>query len=280
MVGTVRVATKILEELLSRPEGTWTLTEAALAISRLGKASLDDNPPRRSLDELARQARRRIGQARHPRFVAGSLSLTLFDGFGLTCATREPLPEHCFLDAALRERVASPEMTAVIFLELSRLSGHRFDAIGIPGRMLLKRDHADKPFLFDPTRRCEPIGLDDCRKLVSESRGGKGQFSDGHLRAITPSQVLARLVGRLKDSYWRQNAHDEALSAVGLMLTIRPDDPREIRDGGRLLFLLGRFPEAIRAFESYLVHNPRGEDADVVRMLIQEARAGLPPSGG
>jgi regulator of sirC expression with transglutaminase-like and TPR domain len=63
------------------------------------------------------------------------------------------------------------------------------------------------------------------------------------------------------------------------MLVIRPEDPREIRDRGRLLFLLGRLGEAIRAFESYLAHNPRGEDADVVRMLIQEARAGLPPSG-
>ncbi len=274
------MARRFLEELLSRPDGTWTLTDAALAVARLGRPTLDDNPPRRTLDDLARRARGRIGSARHPRFVAGSLSSTLFDQFGLTCVTREPRAEHCFLDSALRSREASTELTAVIFMELSRLCGQRFEAIGIPGRMLLKKAHGERPFLFDPGKRCEPVALDECRKLVAEARGGREELSDGHLRSITSSQVLARLVSRLKDSYWRRNAHADALSAVGLMLTIRPDDPREIRDRGRLLFLLGRFPDAIREFESYLVHNPRGEDADVVRMLIQEARAGLPPSGG
>ena len=39
-----------------------------------------------------------------------------------------------------------------------------------------------------------------------------------------------------------------------------------------MLLLLKRHREAIDAFEAYLMHNPRGEDAYVVRMLIQEAR--------
>lgn len=274
-----RSAVRRLTDLLSRPDGAWALSEAALAVARMGRPGLDERPSLDEIDAIAARARARIGDAEHPRFVAGSLARSLFDGEGFVCERKQPRPEHCYLDRAIETRVAGPELMTLIFLEVARLSRARFGAIGLPGRLLVRRDRAGTPFLFDVARRARPVSLDECRRIVDDASGGRTRFSDGFLRPITPEQLLCRLIARIKDIFWHANRFDDALGAVRLMLTVRPDDPREIRDRGRLLFLLGRLPDAIQAFETYLVHNPRGEDADVVRMLIQEARAGLPPAG-
>lgn len=272
-------ATARLEDLLSRPEGSWTLSEGALAIALLGHESADAAPTLERIAALGAAARERAGDAGHPRFVAGAISHALFDLAGLHCEHGNITVSHCMLDAGLSEGTVAPELATLIFLEVSRQAGRRFQPVGLPGRLLVRRDDSGRAHLFDAARRGAPVGIEECRKIVSDATGGKRAFSEGFLRPITAAQVLARLVARLKEVLWQANEFSDALGAVDLMLVIRPEDPREIRDRGRLLFLLGRLGEAIRAFESYLAHNPRGEDADVVRMLIQEARAGLPPSG-
>lgn len=274
-----RSAVRRLSDLLSRPDGTWRLAEAALAVARLGRPGLEESSSLAEIDRIARIARARLGDAEHPRFAAGSLARTLFDDEGFRCVRTGLEAEHCYLDRALETRVLGPELATILVLEVARLARVRFGAIGLPGRLLVRRDRGETPFLFDAARRMTPVSIDECRRIVSDGSGGRASFSDGFLRPITPEQLVCRLIARVKEIFWHANRFEDALGSVRLMLTVRPDDPREIRDRGRLLFLLGRLPDAIRAFETYLVHNPRGEDADVVRMLIQEARAGLPPGG-
>ncbi|RMG43423.1 MAG: hypothetical protein D6718_12320 [Acidobacteria bacterium] len=270
-------ATKALEELLSRPEGTWSPAEGALAIARLGRPGLAPEPYLRRLDELGRKARERVGRARHPRFVAGAVASVLLDREGFRVTGTVDAPEHCFLDRVLDGAPATPTLLALVFIEVARRCGFRFDGVGMPGRFLLRRDDGERPFLFDPLDRFQPVDLARCAEIVHQATGGRVSFREGHLRPITASQLLARIAANLKAVYWRAGDYERALTAVQMILTIRPGDPREIRDRGRALFLLGRFGEAIESFETYLAHNPRGEDADVVRMLLQEARAGLSP---
>jgi len=270
-----RPAIDALAELLSRPEGTWSLADGALAIARLDRPDLDVDAQLRKLDDLGRRARERVGRARHPRFVAGAVARVLIDDARMTVSDRLDAPEHCFIDRVLAGGPATPTLLALLFIEVARRAGFRFEGVGLPGRFLVRRDDARRCHLFDALERFEPIDLSRCAEIVHQATGGRVQFRDGYLRPITPSQMLARIAANLKAIYWRAGDYERALAAVQMILTIRPDDPREIRDRGRALFLLKRYGEAIRSFESYLAHNPRGEDADVVRMLLQEARAGL-----
>ena len=265
-----------LNDLLSRPEGRWTLAEGALVASRLERPELDRNTVLAHLDELGVRARAAVGVAWHPRFVAAGIARVLFDEEGF--AAIEPgkeTPEALMLDRVLETGVGAPVVLSLLFIEIARRAGVRFEPLALPGLALVRHDFGGERFLFDPARDATPMTLEEVRRAVSASAKGKVEFREGWLRPVTREQLLARLIAGLKALYWRGGNYERALAAIQLMLSIRPDDPREIRDSGRLQFLLGRYRDAIDAFESYLSHNPHGEDADAVRMLLLEARAGL-----
>jgi regulator of sirC expression with transglutaminase-like and TPR domain len=267
-------AIKALGDLLARPEGSWSLSDGAVAIARLHRPDLDPAQVAARLDALGARARAAVGLAVHPRFVAAAVGKVLFGDAGFrTPAPGEETPDSLQLDAVLETHVGAPTALAVVFIETARRCGSRFDIIALPGAPLLRRDYKGVVHLFDPAS-ARPVTVEDCRRIAASTRG-RTEFREGWLRPITTTQVLARLLAGLKALHWRDAEHEPALIATRLLLAIRPDDPREIRDCGRLLFLLGRHREAIESFEAYLAHNPDGEDADAVRMLLIEARAGL-----
>lgn len=274
-------AIETLSELLARPEGRWSLAEGAVAVARLRDPGLSFEAIAASMDELGAEAREEIAGARHPRFVAAGIARALFERRGFTAVPQgDEQPEALFIDLALATRRALPSLLVLLFIETARRAGFRFSAIALPGMTLLRHDAGDRPFLFDPVRAARPVTVDEVRGMVSSALAGKAskpEFREGWLRPLTQEQLLARMLTNLKALHWRAGHYDAALGAIRLLLAIRPDDPREIRDSGRLLFLLTRYHDAIGAFETYLSHNPHGEDADAVRMLLLEARAGLTP---
>ncbi len=275
-------AIETLSELLARPEGRWSLAEGALAVARLRDPGLSFEAIAASMDELGAEARAAVGGARHPRFVAAGVGRALFERRGFVAVPQgDEYPEALYIDRALETRRALPSLLVLLFIETARRAGFRFSAIALPGMTLLRHDSGERPFLFDPVRAARPVTLDEVRGMVASALAGKTpkppEFREGWLRPLTQEQLLARMLTNLKALYWRAGDYDAALGAIRLLLAIRPDDPREIRDSGRLLFLLTRYRDAIGAFETYLSHNPRGEDADAVRMLLLEARAGLTP---
>jgi regulator of sirC expression with transglutaminase-like and TPR domain len=265
-----------LQELVSRPEGSWTLAEGALAVARLGRPDLEPEASLAELRRLADATLRAVGRECHPRFFVPGLSRYLLEQEGFTVREGDDAePELSYLDQVLATRVGSPTLITTVLIETARLCGRRLAAIALPGRLLLRHDHRESPSLYDPLLGGVRVSHEDCRALASAHAGRPQEFRAGWLRPLAHEQLLARMLAHLKSAFWRRGAHEQALAAVQLLLTIRPDDPREIRDSGRIFFALERYREAIEAFESFLCHNPYGEDADAVRMLLLEARAGL-----
>lgn len=265
-----------LEDLLCRPEGTWSLLDGALAVAKELTPAFHPESTLRRLDDWGQRVRQLIGEARHPRFVAAGVSRVLFEDAGLNPQVpgRER-PEGALLPAVVEGGSGIPVLLALVFVEVARRAGHRFEILDVPGGALVRADFGSKLFLFDPSRNGMPVALDEFRHRVAQLMGEKVEFRENWLRPIGPVQVLARLIGALKILSWRAGEHERALTAIRQLLLIKPEDPRELRDSGRLLFLLGRLPEAVRAFETYLDRNPHGDDAEVVRMLLTEARASL-----
>lgn len=262
-----------LGELLSLPEGSWSLADGAVAIARLRAVGPDEIRVLSRLATLGERAREHAGDAVHPRFATAAIARALFDEAGLRVPARgEESPSCLYIDEVLERGSGTATLLAIVFVEVARRTGRRYEIIALPGTVLLRHDFRGAPHLFDPAREARPVSIEECRRTVS---GGKGEFREAWLRPLGREQVLARLLGGLKALYWRIGNYDGALAAIRMLLAIRADDPREIRDSGRLLFLLGRYQDAIGAFESYLQVNPHGEDADAVRMLLLEARAGL-----
>lgn len=266
-----------LGDLLSRPEGTWSLAEGALAVARIETPDLDARAIHAQLDAIGSAARRRFPAGTHPRFLAPILGTLLEQELGLGPAggrDEDGVDLWC-LDRVLERGAGAPLVLAIIAAEVARRCGRRFAPIALPGVVLLRHDVGDSVMIHAPDSRLALLDRDACCELVFDATGEDYEFREGWLRPLDSSQVLARLLVGLKECYWRASQHERALDAIRLLLAIRPEDPREIRDSGRVLFTLGRFREAIDAFESYLMNNPHGADADAVRMLLVEARRGL-----
>ena len=269
-------AASALREVLSRPEDSTSLTAGALAIARLGGRLPDGAAVERALDELAGTLALAVGVAAHPRFLLAGVARALFDQLGWTTAKAgAERAEDFFIDEAVAARRAAPHLLALIVAEAAERAALPIHPVAAPGAALLRADGWGKAAFLDLARRGRPLTPDECRALAVAACGGRLEFSEGWLRAAVREQSLARVATGLKAFHWRIGAYDLALEAIDLLLAIRPEDPREVRDRGRLLFLQGRLREAIGAFETYLSRNPHGQDADAVRMLLLEARTTL-----
>ncbi len=262
-----------LRALLTQPEGAWTLGEGALAIARIGRPDLHPGPSLQQLEDLGLAAREQVARADHPRFAAAGLSRVLFERGYRSVGDHAACPEHALLDQVLAHKAGTATALCVIAMEAGRRAGVRLEGIGLPGHFILRCSRRDESILFDPAQEGRPLSVADCRRLVERATGGRMKFREGYLRPITQEQILARLICYLKQSYWQREKLAQAATAVQLLLTIRPDDPREIRDLGRLSHLLGRHDDAIEYFEAYLTFNPCGEDVESVRRMLAESRA-------
>jgi regulator of sirC expression with transglutaminase-like and TPR domain len=92
---------------------------------------------------------------------------------------------------------------------------------------------------------------------------------------VTKKQIVARVLTNLKVLHWKARDFEQALAAVELLFVVRSDDPRELRDRGRLRLWTTRYEEAIQDLEAYLARVPGAEDAAEIRAEIREARQGL-----
>ena len=116
---------------------------------------------------------------------------------------------------------------------------------------------------------------EDCARIVEEQSGGSLPFQPGFLRAVTKKQIIARVLTNLKVLHWKTRDFEQALAAVELLFVVRSDDPRELRDRGRLRLWTMRYEEAIQDLEDYLARVPGAEDSAEIRAEIREARQGL-----
>jgi len=267
--------TIVLSELLSRPEGCWTLAEGAVAVARLGGATISPSVLDKRLDSMAEVIHAEIAHARHPRFVAAGLARGLFDRLDFSIAGPEhSSPDLRFIDQALACRLAAPSLMALLAIELGRRCGVRVEGTGLPGRLVLRIRCGDQAAFVDTSPHFPVMNSEQLQQRAHHATAGRISFREDGLPVISASQVLARLLRDLKDVYWQQEDLLRTLESVEMILAIRPDDPREIRDRGRLLFMLGRHEEAARQLEMYLTVNPRGQDAEAIRLILQEARSG------
>ncbi len=263
-----------LDELLSRPEGRWTLAEGAVAVAGLGGRRVQASTVEAHLTEMTAVLRAEVGIAKHPRFAAAGLTRAFFENLAFRVIPSERDDEELrFIDCALDTRRATRSLATLLFIDLARRSGVRVEGSALPGRLVLRLSSSGHSVYLDSVTPFPLLSTDDLERRTRRATKGRVSFRAAGLATISPSQVLARLVQDLKSCCWRRAKLSHALDAGEMMLTIRPDDPREIRDRGRLLYLLGHHDEAVLQLERYLRVNPRGDDADAIRRILLEARS-------
>jgi regulator of sirC expression with transglutaminase-like and TPR domain len=249
------------------------LAAAALEIATIAYPDLDPAPSLRRLDDLARDAGRRIGPEMSAADAAHELTRFLFEDCGFRGNQDDYYdPRNSFLNDVLDRRLGIPISLSVVMIEIGRRLGLRIEGVGFPGHFLVRIHTDHQPILLDPFHAGTPVDDTDLlarlRALSQSSRGGGPDFAhvpDEFLEAASPRGILGRMLRNLLRIWLEKNEQALALAAVDLLLVLTPHAADDIRTRGFLYEELECPAAAAEDLRRYLDLAPDAPDADEVR---------------
>jgi regulator of sirC expression with transglutaminase-like and TPR domain len=263
-----RGGVSVIDELARAATGPAdTLARAALLIGRLEYPDLDPCPYLARLDEIGREAARRVqaaggvGEAGRGRARVEALNTLLFADLGFH-GNRDHYddPRNSFFHDVLDRRTGIPITLSLLYMEVGRRAGLTVQGLNVPGHFLVREAacRAAGPaeaLLIDPFNGGRLLSEPECHHLVPGLEADD-QLIERSLRTpATARQVLVRMLRNLKRVYVRMRSFPQARAVTDLILALDPSALVELRDRGLLSFQLKEFGAALRDLETYL-HSP------------------------
>ncbi len=260
-----------------RPADEVRLDRAALLIAAGEYPGLDIEAFVALLDEIAGSVRPAGSGA---RALAGAVRRRLFDDLGFRGNERDYYdPRNSYLNDVLLRRTGIPISLAAVFLEVARRVGLEAAGVGFPGHFLVKYQGGEEEWIVDPFHRGIELSGRDFRTHLMQRGAEREEAADYYLAAVTPRQMLIRMLANLKAIYIQREDIARALRIQEYLLAITPWSFPDIRDRGLLRARAGDTAGALADLETYLAYAD-GDDAPAVRAVIERLRAGKSPDGG
>lgn len=184
---------------------------------------------------------------------------------------------NSFLNEVLNRRTGIPISLALVYLAIARPLGWPVFGVSFPGHFLLKYVHAEGPgppleIVIDPFDACT-LGEDDCRERAKDALGPEERFGPHLMRIATGRDILARVLGNLKQIRVQRGEIEEALACCDRILLLDPEAAGELRDRGILYHQLECFESSRRDLERFLLARPDDPAADAIRETLLEIRS-------
>ncbi|HSN92184.1 MAG TPA: transglutaminase-like domain-containing protein [Anaeromyxobacteraceae bacterium] len=259
-------------ELLGRPEVP--LDEAALAIAEEEYPGLDPAGSLRTLDALAARVRAAAGDRPRPATLLPALRAVLAGEEGFR-GNRDSYqdPRNSYLNEVLSRKLGIPITLSLVYMEVARRAGLPLQGVGFPGHFLSKYVSPSGVEVFvDAFNGGEALTAEEC---VSRFRAVSGDrpFDPRYLVAVTPRQILGRMLHNLKSIYVEGGDDVRAYWVIDRILMLAPNQAAEVRDRGLVAARLGAAGPAARDLAAYLEAAPGALDADEVRAVLASLRA-------
>ena len=264
------------EEIVSRPEESIDLAEAALAIAAEEYRGLDIPDYLARIDEMGATLRQRLRRDITTTETIIALNHYLFDELGFSGnATDYYDPRNSYLNEVLDRRLGIPITLSIVYVEVGRRAGLGLRGVSFPGHFLVKCAVRNGAVVLDPYARGVSLGMDDLRQRTRAVQGGgAAQASDDELRrmlvAAGKKDILARVLRNLKAIYLQKREMERALSASMRLIALDPRTAEEYRDRGAIYHELECFRAALVDYERYLQLRPRADDAQAVKERLAE----------
>jgi regulator of sirC expression with transglutaminase-like and TPR domain len=259
-----------LSEMASGPDAQIDLAEGALLIAAEEYPQLDPRPYLRRLDLLAERVRDRLGSETAPVLALEALGRVLFEEEGFSGNGDAYYdPRNSYLNDVLDRRLGIPITLGIVTLEVGWRVGLPLAGLNFPGHFLVRYQGEVARLLIDPFDAGRVRWEDEGQELLDRVYGGMVRMRPEFLSPARRVDILARVLTNLKGVYLNSRDDDRALSAVELLLMLRPGAPMELRDRGLLLARAGRAAEAVEELARYLAATPDAADASRIRSMIQ-----------
>lgn len=202
------------------------MAQTAFLIALGEYPDLDVGEEYRALDSLASGASRRIGREREPLALANSLSEYLFDEVGFRGNSEDYYdPRNCFLNEVLRRRLGIPITLSLVYMEIGKRLGIRFEGVGMPGHFLVRFNSGLEDLFIDPFHRGILLSGQECIRRLQDVAGTAVPWDQSYLDPVSNRELVARILRNLIAIYVRRNDQRRALKANEWLLTLQPQPP-------------------------------------------------------
>lgn len=268
--------------LVAEDDG-FPLVEAAVLLGLDAEPRLDIASVLDEVDQLAARLRQRLPADASALHRLRSLTRYFFDelGFGAN-ANDFYAPENSYLHRVLATRRGIPVSLGVLFMELGAQIGLPVQGVSFPGHFLVKVKVAAGEVVLDPLdgRSLDRPQLEERLEPYRREQGLVGDFDIPlglFLQAAAPRDILARMLGNLKDIHRAAGDPVAGLAVQERLVQLLPQAWEERRDRGLLLADLGRPGPAADDLALYLRHCPEAADAPALSERLAMLRASPPP---
>jgi regulator of sirC expression with transglutaminase-like and TPR domain len=233
-------ARELFTEMLQGAEDAIDLGKAALLIASEEYPGLDLLRYVAKLEAMAATVRPQIAAANDAPGRIEALNAYLFETQRFRGNAREYYdPRNSFLNEVLDRKVGIPITISVVYVEVGRRTGMRLRGVGMPGHFIVKYEDPDEQMFIDPFNGGHILSRAACEELIQQIYGEPVPFQETFLAAVTPKQLLARMLHNLKAIYLHEKQYLKALSAVERLLLIQPGAEPELKDRAALRNLIG-----------------------------------------
>lgn len=258
-------------EMVQRP--SLNLPQASLLLAKeLAYRHLNIETYLHRLDDLADQAAQRLRPNDSIAVRAELLSDFLFkeEQFRGNTAVYDD-PRNSYFNDVLERRLGIPITLSVLYLAIAeRLQLPAF-GVGLPGHFIVGVAVGGDTLYFDPFHGGGRLSAADCARLVELTVGYTGAFQEEWLTAVSPHDILARMLNNLRIIFTQQQQWPEAVAVLEHMRQIQPDNPHHLRELGVIYYQLGKMRQAATFLDAYLQKEPHATDAQTIRQGIAEA---------
>ena len=262
-----------LQQVISGPEETINLAEAALLIATHAYPELDVAHHLARVADLARTLASRIQPESGPSQRIAALNEYLFAELGFAANEKDYYdPRNSCLNEVLERRIGIPITLSLVYMEVGGRIGLALHGVSFPGHFLVKCTLPEGTVVLDPYAGGISLGVADLQKRLREVHGDEvsAPAIAGMLETAGKKEIILRLLRNLKAIYLRSQQLGSALQMLDWIIAVAPEQPLEWRDRGMIYQELECSRAALADFSRYLELSPGCDDRDVIRSRILE----------
>ena len=242
----------------------------ALCASTLEYPQLDISFEMKSLEELAKVARRRLAIEKGDLAKINILSEYLFDEVGFSGDSVDYYnPKNSYLHLVMRRRMGIPLLLSILYMDVAHNVGIKCLGIGSPRHFLVSAPLEDEWVYIDTFNNGVIMEEVETKtfltKMLPKDQSWQGTFLD----PVSNREIISRIYRNLKHVYLTSNQLEKAYSVIDLLVWLQPDDIDEVRDRGILGIQMGMSDQSLIDLKRYMEHNPVGRAAIDTQSLIE-----------
>ncbi|GAA6173211.1 SirB1 family protein [Colwellia sp. KU-HH00111] len=228
--------------------------------------STDIEPSLASLEIIIEQCQAVIAEIESPLEQAEILLNELFYQHLFIDQHKAHWPINAFKVAmSLNLRLMSPIVKAAMVCEIVNACGFNTDLVFVPNKVMVRLCCDEHYAIVFDAITGESLDWHELDLRFDELDGDPSQQQ---LISMNRQAILVEYLSGLKQVLIREQAFDQALVCVDILLSLNPDDPLQRRDRGFLLHQLDCFKVAVDDYRYFVEQCPKDPAAQLLKIQL------------